>query len=678
MPAALGQPFIEAVMSSLGEGVYAVDLDGMLTYMNPAAEELLGWKRAELQGREIHAFAHAHPATGPCPCRVAMQAGSLARREHDLFLVRGGRVIDVAWVAAPIMQTEEVVGAVVTFRDVTSALESARALRTEAQRNEVLVHFARELSADLEITSILQSVTDTGVMLVRAAFGAFFYSDAQEDGAPFTRFAVSGAPRDAFATLPLPGATALFEPTFRDGQSVRSDDVTAEPLFGTTAPFHGMPEGHLPVRSYLAVPVISRSSDVIGALFFGHPEVGVFTDDDVRLMEGVAAHAAVVIDNAQLFDQEQKLAETLQRSLLPRELPRLSGLRFASRYVPASAQAEVGGDWYDVVSLPNGNVAAVIGDVAGHSIQAATVMGQIRNALRGYALEGHPPASVMDRANRFLALAEPGVLVTCCYAEIDREQGIITLVSAGHPPPIVSYVDGPTEQLAVAPGPPMGVDDDTSFSETTVLFDDRAVLVLYTDGLIERRGRSLDDGIDALITRLRDVGRIGAEEVADRALEGPGASPPADDTAVLVISLDPGGTGAHRMVSRRLPCNSASPGVARRFVVDVLVGWGLGQFQETVRLLVSELVTNAVRHTATELMVRLMVDGGCLRCEVVDGSPVVPTPSLTVQPDATSGRGLMLVDLLSERWGVDDHPTGKVVWFELGLGAERSEALLGA
>jgi len=195
-------------------------------------------------------------------------------------------------------------------------------LREEARTLEVLNRTGTALAAELSLERLVQTVTDAAVELTKAQFGAFFYNVVDENGEAYTLYSLSGEPREAFAKFPMPRNTPVFEPTFRGEGSVRSDDILADPRYGQNPPFNGMPSGHLPVRSYLAIPVVSRSSEVIGGLFFGHPEPGVFTPRDERIVAGIAAQAAIAIDNARLF--EASMRELAARRHAEEELQRIN------------------------------------------------------------------------------------------------------------------------------------------------------------------------------------------------------------------------------------------------------------------------------------------------------------------------------------------------------------------
>jgi len=276
---------------------------------------------------------------------------------------------------------------------VTGLSQRVHNLRAEASVVDALHATGRKLTAQLDLDRVVQDATDAAVTATGSQFGAFFYNLVNEYGESYTLYTISGVPREKFSQFPMPRNTAVFAPTFDGIGTVRSPDITADPRFGHNAPHHGMPAGHLPVCSYLAVPVISPStSEVLGGFFFGHSEPDRFTARHEYLAEGIAGYAAIALDNARLYDRERNLAAELARSMIP-EIPAVEGLDILARYLPAATGTKIGGDWYDVITLPDGGTAFVIGDVVGHGVTAATIMAQIRTAIRSYALLGCPPAS---------------------------------------------------------------------------------------------------------------------------------------------------------------------------------------------------------------------------------------------------------------------------------------------
>jgi serine phosphatase RsbU (regulator of sigma subunit)/anti-sigma regulatory factor (Ser/Thr protein kinase) len=393
--------------------------------------------------------------------------------------------------------------------------------------------------------------------------------------------------------------------------------------------------------------------------------------DGTDRLRTLAAECTEALERAEQFEHQRDIATVLQRTLLPTVLPSVADAQVAARYHPGGRGVDVGGDWYDVIALPGGRTGLVIGDVEGHSAEAAAVMGQVRGALRAYAVEGSTPAIVMERLNRLLVRLGITRLVSCCYLEFAGREGTATVVLAGHPPPLVLHPDGRADFVAARPNLVLGVEPSASFVETTVLLDPGSCLLLYTDGLVETVSRELPDGLAALRgwAQGQDVEESCdslVETLIRRAREG---LPVADDVAVLALRYLPAERrppSRLRAVRRRLPLDPASPSAARRFVTDVLDQWDHGALAAPVSLMTSELVTNSVLHTTGELELGLYLDLDRLRVEVVDRSERLPTLQ-TPDEDATGGRGLLIIEALSQAWGVESRGGGKAVWFEVSI-----------
>ena len=633
MAARLGQAFAEAVAASVGEGVYAVDLHGDLTFLNPAAAAILGWGEGELLGSSMHDAVHSlDPEGNPrsaetCLLLRVIRDGQAVRVDDDVFVRRDGSLVPVAYTSSPMVSDGEVVGAVVAFHDITQQKASQERLRNEAEVNEALLRIAGTLNAERDVETVVQLVTDAGTLLSGAAFGALSYVATDDKGEREVRWATAG-----------------------DVELATDADAEAGRVFAT------------PPASYLRVAVNGRDGRAVGTLHFGHPRPAVFTEQHERLVEAVAAHAAIAFENAAESAFAQSVSETLQQSLLPRSLPSHESVRVVARYQPAQQGVEVGGDWYDAIELGDGRLAVVIGDVAGHNLHAASVMGEIRNAVRAYALDGHSPAGVVERANRFLCSVAPAELATCCYIELQPGEGTATVVLAGHPPPLLASGDGRPRYVDADSNVPLGVDPHARFDETTVLLDAAGWLVLYTDGLIDQAAITLEEGFD----RLREAAASAPEDpdaAADSILAATvGAR--ADDAALLLVALEGVPRTGDHDVGRLLPSDPRSAAAARRFVADVLASCG-DDVVATATLLVSELVTNAVLHTVGQVELRIVQADDRIRISVADESGERPAELEEVDLESTSGRGLMLVDALAAAWGVEAHGVGKRVWFDL-------------
>lgn len=358
----------------------------------------------------------------------------------------------------------------------------------------------------------------------------------------------------------------------------------------------------------------------------------------------------------------------LQRALLPGPLPTVAGLPLSARYFPAGSPDRIGGDWYDVIRVEGGAVALIVGDVAGADLEATALTAQLRGAVRAYALEGHPPAVVVTRTNDFCLGLGTGRQVSMAYALVHPEERIITVVRAGHLPPVLVTPGAAPCLLDGSGGPPLGVRSGEVWREATLQVEPGSALVLYTDGLL-RDGGSAGAGLDRLLAAVGTAPIAGPDELAERLAELV-EDPPPDDTVLLVGHLVGQGPGGSTL-RRTLPPTAESASVARWLVTDLLKNLVDDDTRDTAALLTTELVSNAIRHTRDELVVSVRVTGGRLRVGVADSSHRRPQLVQVGRRD-TSGRGLHLVDAMADRWGVDpdERGLGKTVWFELATAAD--------
>jgi serine phosphatase RsbU (regulator of sigma subunit)/anti-sigma regulatory factor (Ser/Thr protein kinase) len=417
--------------------------------------------------------------------------------------------------------------------------------------------------------------------------------------------------------------------------------------------------------SILLLPLIAR--DVMLGLFVCVRRAGFrrFDAYDVEIGMEFASRVAIFMDNAQRYSRERATALTLQRSMLPTGLPAPSSIEVRHRYLPGSNLVEIGGDWYESIALPGGRVGLVVGDVAGHGVRAAVTMGRLRTAIHTLAMLELPPAETLQQLNELmieLGVREPH-FATCVYAVYDAVAGSCEIASAGHLPPLLVRPDGSNELLDVSPSPPLGVGTGPIESRTLQV-EDGSMLVLYTDGLVEKRSRDIDEGLN----RLRDIfGPAAVDQPVDdlcrAALAGVYADEHRDDIALLVARLRR--IPKQNVVSWTLPAELTSAGRARSLIRRPLRKWGLTEQLPVAELLVSELVTNAVRYAQGKIELRLVLEGG-LVCEVVDESAALPRLRHADDSDER-GRGLQVVSQLAQRWGARRAASGKVVWCELPL-----------
>ncbi|MFD1657113.1 SpoIIE family protein phosphatase [Streptomyces caeni] len=413
----------------------------------------------------------------------------------------------------------------------------------------------------------------------------------------------------------------------------------------------------------IAVLPLPAAGRMAGACLVGWDSPHDFGPEERALLTAAAGLAGQALVRARAFDAEHELIGMLQRALLPRRLPPLTGAVAVARYLPTTAGLELGGDWYDVIPLPENHVALVIGDVQGHNAGAATLMGQMRTALRAYAAEGHPPDVVVSRANRLLVDMESDLFATCCYVDMDMEEGTAWCVRAGHLPPVLRHPDGSTEITESEGGPPLGVLTQADFPMSPLRLQPGAVLALTTDGLVESVDRDQEEGLALLAGELSaaDPGHLGL--VADALLAGANRS---DDVALLLVRYD----GLARRPLReswtvwRVPEAARH---ARRFTRRTMRAWGVADELDTILLVVSELVTNALVHTDGQVRLDLTLVNHRLRVAVADASPRTPVKPTSIGWEATGGRGILLVEAMSAAWGALPVSGGKQVWADLLL-----------
>ncbi|MFK4098809.1 SpoIIE family protein phosphatase [Streptomyces sp. NPDC019531] len=423
-------------------------------------------------------------------------------------------------------------------------------------------------------------------------------------------------------------------------------------------------------RRAILAPLRGRRRVIGAALFLRRPERIAFDPDDLLVAAQLATHSALGIDKAVLYGREAYIADELQRTMLPETLPRPTGVRLASRYLPAAETARVGGDWYDAIPLPGSRVALVVGDVMGHSMTSAAIMGQLRTTAQTLAGLDLPPQEVLHHLDEQAQRLGTDRMATCLYAVYDPVSHRITIANAGHPPPVLLHLGGRAEVLRVPPGAPIGV-GGVDFEAVELDAPAGATLLLYTDGLVESRLRDVWTGIEQLREKLAATAQLTGpdhppplEALCDEVLDMLGPGDRDDDIALLAARFD--GIAPSDVAYWFLEPEDAAPGRARRLARRALSRWGMEDLTDSVELLVSEVVTNAVRYATRPVTLRLLRTD-VLRCEVGDDVPQLPRLRQARATDE-GGRGLYLVNRLARRWGATRLSTGKVVWFELNRG----------
>ncbi|MFD8810325.1 SpoIIE family protein phosphatase [Streptomyces sp. NPDC059627] len=426
------------------------------------------------------------------------------------------------------------------------------------------------------------------------------------------------------------------------------------------------------MEAHALLPLIS-SGQRVGTLLLGFRSPRVFSSEERAVLVTMAGMIAQSMERARLFDATQALGKELQQGLLPCTLPHIAGLDMAVRYYPAAPGSDVGGDWYDVLVLPDDRIGLVIGDVEGHSMTSAALMGQIRSAVRAYAAEGHGPADVLDRTNRLLSDLGADLFAACCCVWIDGDDGTAEIASAGHHGPLLCIPDRSGVMTPCKlPGPPLGVAPDTVYRSTEVALPAGTVLALFTDGMVHSHSLELGRGVQTVSDILSEVRKHPLESMADRLITIAGDVSHREDDAALLLVRHSGfpspTTRVRRMFVQRHDLRAVQD--VRRFVRASLSDWDRAALTDEAELMVTELVTNALIHADSEVDVRLREFTERIHIEVRDSDPRPPLPApitLADEVDSESehGRGLLIVDALASAWGNSPRGRGKSVWFEI-------------
>ncbi|MCH5675592.1 SpoIIE family protein phosphatase [Streptomyces gilvus] len=424
-------------------------------------------------------------------------------------------------------------------------------------------------------------------------------------------------------------------------------------------------------HSILAVPLRARGITLGVAVLIRHRNRVPFDPDDLILAEELASRAAICVDNARRYSHERAAALALQQSLLPQHLPEQSAVEVESRYIPAGSRSGIGGDWFDVIPLSGARVALIVGDVVGHGLHASATMGRLRTAVRTLADTDLPADELLtyldDLVIRLSAEADRTgsdgeVGATCLIAVYDPISRHCALARAGHPPPALVLPDGTVTLLDLPAAPPLGL-GGLPFESAHVELPEGALLVLYTDGLVESRDRDVDAGLDELRSVLRQPAaslEALCDSVFNRLLPD---RPVADDVALLVARTQV--FDADQIATWELRADPSVVAGARTQATSCLEAWGLEELSFAVELVVSELVTNAVRYGGAPIRLRLIRDRTII-CEVSDGNSTAPHLRRARVYDE-GGRGLLLVAQLTQRWGTRHEQTGKTIWAEWAL-----------
>ncbi|MET7599043.1 SpoIIE family protein phosphatase [Streptomyces sp. NPDC005496] len=477
----------------------------------------------------------------------------------------------------------------------------------------------------------------------------------------------SGVLQPGMAVPPFPDLPGVRQ--LQEGQTVFVDRTRLEKGFAPDLASLIIPDS---ARHFAAAPLFARGL-VLGAIVAWRTRrEEPFRQQDADLLTEIAAQAALGVDNARRYTREHRAAVALQRRLLPPASARTAAVQTASKYLPAAGGAEIGGDWFDAIPLPSLRFAMVVGDVVGHGIHATATMGRLRAAVQTLADLELPPDEILTRLDdlvlRIAAEAAPAhrdtIGATCLVALYDPVTEECVIASAGHPPPLVTQPDGTTRPAPVDPGPPLGV-GGLPFETTTVRLAADSWLAFYTDGLLDPSAADVDAAVRRLGDRIADQHRSGCSvgEAVRVLTAGHADLHAADDATLLLAHVRP--LRADVVAEWTFPANPAAVADARSAALAKLAEWGLTDMDFAVELIVSELVTNAVRYAGGPIGLRL-IRHAVLVCEVVDPSNTQPRLRRASTGDE-GGRGLFLVAQLSSRWGSRYGLSGKTIWAELEM-----------
>jgi serine phosphatase RsbU (regulator of sigma subunit)/PAS domain-containing protein/anti-sigma regulatory factor (Ser/Thr protein kinase) len=659
----------DAVLHATREGVLIVGGDRRVLLANDEARRLLALP-PDVAGRRVTEIDLPPPTAGLLTSR---------RDATDEAHVVEGRVLSVN--QRPIDRYGTPAGSVMTLRDSTELAAASGRAEAATARLKLLYDASLGIGTTLDVGRTARELAEVSVPrladfatvdLVEAIVEGDGPQDAQRR---LLRGALAGIrpdpplfPVGTRLELAGPGpqqrcmaaGRGLIEPDLREATDWRAQAADRSRRVIDSG-----------IHSLVAVPLYARGVILGVATFWRSEKPEPFDADDLALAEELAGRAGVCIDNARQYTHEHAMAAALQRSLLPSRLPEQNSLEVAYRYLPA--QEAVGGDWFDIIPLPGARVALVVGDVVGHGIHAAATMGRLRTAVHNFSSLDLPPAELLahldeladsiDRGGDTEQLAAGTVGATCLYAVYDPVEGRCSLARAGHLPPAIVRPDGTVEFLDVPAGPPLGVGGPKPPFETAeVRVAEGTKLVFYTDGLVENRGEDIDRGLDRLRAALANAPGT-PDETCRAVVEAMRPEHPSDDVAVLIARTRI--LPAADVCRWDVPADPEAVGRVRTAVADKLAEWDLEEASFTTELILSELVTNAMRYTTGRIGVRLLLDSE-LVCEVSDASTTTPHLRYAATTDE-GGRGLYLVDQIADRWGIRYTADGKVIWSEQKL-----------
>ncbi|KAF3463716.1 SpoIIE family protein phosphatase [Streptomyces sp. Tu 3180] len=682
-PGPVGSPLVGQAFQQASMAVSVLDTEQRFLRLNDLAREALGRSEEDLLGRSFLDVVGRTERTLGLHRQLRRVAETGEPLHHESFGRAPGDSRLHAWkvemwpVRGP---AGEVVGTAMAGFDSTEQHHARRRLA-------LLNGAATAIGTTLDVVRTAEELVEllvpgfadfAAVDLLDWALGTEEPPALPDSEAPLRRvahrFATGGAP----GTDAPPGRADAHPPSSPSARALREGRAVlgraGEPDFdrwmrerGAPRPVDGVP-APAGVHSLLAVPLRARGTTLGVALAVRTTHPDPYVPDDAVLAEELAGRAAVCVDNARRFARERATALTLQHSLLPRELPGQAAVEVAHRYLPSGSAAGIGGDWFDVIPLAGSRVALVVGDVVGHGIPSTAAMGRLCTAVRTLADVDLPPDELLTHLDDLVTHLAAGhrddmgeLGATCLYAVYDPVSRRLAAASAGHPAPALLLPDGTCRLVPLSAGPPLGV-GGLPFEVTELRLPEGSVVALYTDGLVEAPGRDIDHAIEEL-RRALAVPADSLDSLCDSVLKAVLPGEPGDDVALLLSRTR--ALGAEQVATRNVPPDPAEVPAARQWATERLTAWGLDEIAFVTELVVSELVTNAIRYGAPPVQLRLIRDR-TLICEVADASSTSPHLRRAHAYDE-GGRGLLLVAQLTRRWGSRQTDGGKTIWAEQPL-----------
>ncbi|MEW2268720.1 SpoIIE family protein phosphatase [Streptomyces griseofuscus] len=658
----------DTVLHSVREGVLIVGDDGRLLLANDEARRLLRLP-PDAEGSHLSELPGLDPET------VELLASG--REATDEVLFAGERLLAVN--QRPTDQGGAPGGTVVTLRDTTELQALSGRAEVARERLKLLYDAGLGVGTSLDVRRTAEELARIAVprfadyVTVDLDDGVLHGEEPAPTAATLRRIAVHGIRGDH----PLYEQDRLidfkpFTPQARgygSGHSELVPDLAAATDWRAQDPERTENILEYGIQSLISAPIRARGV-VLGIANFYRAKRDPFDEEDLTLADELVARAAVSVDNARRYAREHTLAVTLQRSLLPRALPEQSALDVAYRYLPA--QSGVSGDWFDVIPLPGSRVALVVGDVVGHGLHAAATMGRLRTAVHNFSTLDLPPDELLSHLDDLVGRIDQdegdgedsGAIVgaTCLYAIYDPITRRCAMARAGHLAPALVHPDGSVTYPELPGGPPLGL-GGMPFQTAELELAEGTQLVLYTDGLIEDRARDLDEGLELLRRALAGHPDRTPDASCGAVLEELLPQGPKDDVALLVARTR--ALTSEQVAEWDVPADPSAVAGLRRAVTERLEEWGLDEQAFGMELVLSELVTNAIRYGSEPIGLRLIRDRALI-CEVADGSNTSPHLRYAATTDE-GGRGLFLVQQMTERWGTRYSPQGKVIWAEMPL-----------